>query len=100
MENKVVQLRVSLKGSRPLIWRRLVVPMKISMRKLRAVLNWTMGWTGGHLHLFEINGQNIGDKQWGELGDWLSDARIRLSDVVARLLAARGKGRKDHRCRS
>lgn len=49
------QLKVTLKGIRPPIWRRIVVPADIPMGDLHEVLQATMGWYGGHLHAFSTN---------------------------------------------
>ncbi len=55
------QLRIELRGIKPAIWRRIVVPSSIKLSKLHVVLLWTMGWQGGHLHVF-----TIGDTEYGE----------------------------------
>ncbi len=47
-----VRLKVSLRGSAPLIWRRIEVPADIQLDKLHAVLQAAVGWFNGHLHQF------------------------------------------------
>ena len=46
------QLRVALKGARPPIWRRFLVPPTITLESLHDVLQVVMGWHDGHLHMF------------------------------------------------
>jgi hypothetical protein len=48
----VYQLRVTLLGTRPPVWRRIVVPAKASAEFLHQVIQMSMGWTDSHLHQF------------------------------------------------
>lgn len=50
----VFQVRVSLVGVKPLIWRRLLVPKAVPLARLHAILQPTMGWTNSHLHQFRV----------------------------------------------
>ncbi|MCC7537454.1 MAG: plasmid pRiA4b ORF-3 family protein [Deltaproteobacteria bacterium] len=52
-----IQLRVSLRGIRPLIWRRLTVPSEFSLDELHTVLQLAFGWTNSHLFAFTIEGR-------------------------------------------
>jgi hypothetical protein len=54
--NLIYQLKVTLRGIRPPIWRRVLVPAKFSLHKLHQVIQLAMGWTDSHLHEFIING--------------------------------------------
>ncbi|MGH6638199.1 MAG: plasmid pRiA4b ORF-3 family protein [Polaromonas sp.] len=49
---KTFQLRVELRGVKPAVWRRIVVPTTIKLSRLHGVLLTAMGWQGGHLHEF------------------------------------------------
>lgn len=46
------QLKVTLAGSEPPIWRRLSVPGDANLGWLHAVLQVALGWTNSHLHQF------------------------------------------------
>ncbi len=46
------QLKISLKWSRPAIWRRVVVPSDLPLDRLHDVIQIAMGWTNSHLHQF------------------------------------------------
>ncbi len=48
----VYQLKVTLNGSKPPIWRRLLVPGDINLGNFHVVLQIVMGWTNSHLHQF------------------------------------------------
>jgi hypothetical protein len=55
-EKRVYQLKVALRGIRPPIWRRILVPHDIWLDELHRVLQIVMGWTDRHLHKFVIKG--------------------------------------------
>jgi hypothetical protein len=57
----IYQLRIELRGVKPAIWRRLLVPATIKLDRLHGVLLWTMGWAGGHLHEFMIGHDHYGE---------------------------------------
>ena len=51
---QVYQLKVRLLGISPMIWRRVLVPVSVTLRELHGVLQVAMGWEGIHLFLFDI----------------------------------------------
>jgi hypothetical protein len=61
----IYQLRIELLGVRPVIWRRILVPGSVKLHQLHAVLLWTMGWAGGHLHEFVIGQDHYGEPDPG-----------------------------------
>src|SRR3546814_6131087 len=52
---------IELRDSAPLIYRTILVPANITLRKLHVTLLWAMGWQGGHLHEFIINDLHYGE---------------------------------------
>ena len=50
----VWQLKISLYGAKPPIWRRVRVPAAMSLSDLHDVIQTAMGWTNSHLHQFEV----------------------------------------------
>ena len=50
----IVQLKVRLLGISPMIWRRVLVPISVSLRELHGILQVSMGWKGFHLYYFDI----------------------------------------------
>jgi hypothetical protein len=54
------QLKVELLDVRPIVWRRLIVPERITLPKLHQAFQTAFGWTDSHLHEFIINGRRYG----------------------------------------
>lgn len=54
----VYQLRITLKGTKPPIWRRVAVPADITLGRLHEVIQIVMGWTDSHLHQFILQDQS------------------------------------------
>lgn len=54
---RALQLKVTLAGSEPPIWRRLLVNEGVPFGYLHLVLQLAMGWTNSHLHHFEVDGR-------------------------------------------
>lgn len=59
----IYQIKVTLKDSKPPIWRRLLVPANITLYKLHQIIQVAMGWGDYHLHQFVIYGQYYGDPE-------------------------------------
>ena len=50
----VYQIKVTLEGSKQLIWRRLLVPGDITLGDLHNIIQTAFGWWDSHLHQFII----------------------------------------------
>jgi hypothetical protein len=50
----VFQVKITLKGSDPPIWRRLFVSSDTKLSRFHDIIQVVMGWTDSHLHLFKI----------------------------------------------
>ena len=83
-ESRVYQIKVTLDGIKPPIWRRLLVPGSVSLRKLHDLLQVALGWTDSHLHAFEVRGESYGipDPDFPEEGK--TDTRVHLDQVFRR----------------
>jgi hypothetical protein len=68
---KTYQLKIELEGIAPPIWRRVLVPGKISLGRLHAVIQMAMGWSDAHLHQFIVDRQIYSDPtlELNEFGD-------------------------------
>ncbi len=49
----VYQIKLSLRGAKPPIWRRLEVPADVSLARLHTAVQVAFGWQDRHLHVFE-----------------------------------------------
>lgn len=78
----VYQLKVSLRGIKPPIWRRVQVPGDITLAKLHRVLQVVMGWTNSHLHKFSIGGVDYAEPDPDGFLNFQSDRRARLNKVA------------------
>lgn len=57
----IYQIKVTLLGTSPPIWRRLLVPADLTLEQLHDVLQLAMGWEDCHLHDFRIGHQRFGE---------------------------------------
>jgi hypothetical protein len=82
-ESPVFQLKVTLKASKPPIWRRIQVRGSTTLPKLHTILQAVMGWYDYHLHEFRVGDTHYGvpDPEWGL--DIKNERRVKLSDIVA-----------------
>ena len=72
----VYQLKITLNGIKPPIWRR-VQTQDCTLDQLHRIIQTSLGWSDSHLHVFEIGGEQYGaPEQWDE-GDSRSAAAAR-----------------------
>ncbi|MCV6638980.1 plasmid pRiA4b ORF-3 family protein [Candidatus Albibeggiatoa sp. nov. NOAA] len=84
MSTQFLQLKISLKGAKPPIWRRVVVPDALTLFELHQVVIASMGWGGHHLHQFESGGVFYGnpeDDLFGD-GDIKEEKQYTLSELL------------------
>lgn len=60
LPQEIYQLKVTLRYTRPPIWRRLLVPAGVTLEVLHDVLQGAMGWYDSHLHEFRIGQKRFG----------------------------------------
>jgi hypothetical protein len=53
-------VKIALRGTDPLVWRRVLLPGAMTLGKLHAVVQAAMGWEDRHLHVFVIDGKSYG----------------------------------------
>jgi len=58
----VYQFKITLKGSKPPIWRRIQVPETYTFWDLHVAIQNAMGWGGGHLYAFEMRHPVTGER--------------------------------------
>lgn len=77
MEERAVQLKITLKNSKPPIWRRVLVLSSISFYELHYTIQLAMGWGNYHLYEFKIGNYRIGITE-----DDFDDPELVDSDVI------------------
>jgi Plasmid pRiA4b ORF-3-like protein len=75
----VFQLKFTLRDIAPPIWRRVLV-RDGTLGDLHCVIQVAMGWMGGHLHAFDVGGEQYGEPDI-EM-DTEDEEGIRLSEVL------------------
>ena len=58
---EVYAIKVTLLGTSPPVWRRILVPRDITLQNLHRTLQTVMGWTNSHLHQFVLRTQRFSD---------------------------------------
>ncbi len=85
-EAQIYQIKVTLEGSKPPIWRRLLVPGDVTLAQLHDIIQIAMGWEGYHLHQFIVGDTYYGEphpdyEPWLEMRD---ERRVRLHQIAPR----------------
>ena len=83
---KLYQFKITLKGIKPAIWRRIQVK-DCTLDKLHEHIQTAMGWTNSHLHQFEIGGVRYGDPEliyegWEDEEPPVNSLRTKVSKIV------------------
>jgi hypothetical protein len=81
--DQVVELKVSLAGFRPPIWRRVRLPVMATLGDLHDVIQVLFGWDGDHLHVFQAGRKQYSDPLM-DLDGTRDEEAIRLRDAMAR----------------
>jgi hypothetical protein len=85
MDSRMYRLKVTLRGSRPPIWRRVQVDAAVTLLELHQILQVVMGWTDSHLHQFRRGSRYYGqtDLEFGMERE--NERRVRLSEVLRKV---------------
>lgn len=83
---RAFQMKITLRGMKPPVWRRFFVPEDMTFNDLAKVLIRVMGWAGYHMAAFELpkSGMNIIAASWTdemELGE-RNGKTVKLSDFL------------------
>ena len=79
---KVYQIKVTLEGMRPPIWRRLEVLSDTTLDNLHLILQVVMGWDNYHLHEFTIGGIEYGHPDTDFDSEVEDEERVKLYQVA------------------
>ncbi len=87
---EVYAIKVTLLGTSPLVWRRILVPRDITLRQFHRTLQTVMGWTDSHLHQFVLPRQKFAEAGYRVGTKVANENRTRLGELIwtsgARLL--------------
>ena len=86
VEQLVYQIKVTLKGSKPPIWRRILVTEGTTLGRLHGILQAVMGWQDYHLHEFTVAGREYGisDPEYDIFDEPVADERrARLGQLLS-----------------
>ncbi|HWF82696.1 MAG TPA: plasmid pRiA4b ORF-3 family protein, partial [Streptosporangiaceae bacterium] len=79
--DQVAELKISLANCRPPIWRRIRLPVTVTLADLHEVIQVLFGWGGDHLHLFQA-GKKLYSDPFVRL-EYAGDERaVRVRDVL------------------
>jgi hypothetical protein len=76
-----LSLKITLRGARPPIWRRLIVADSMTLGQLHRAIQAAMGWQDSHMHAFEVDGQTFGART--PEGDFADENRKTLCSLRA-----------------
>jgi hypothetical protein len=78
--NSIISLKVTLHGTRPPVWRRLLMPGAMTLGDLHDAIQAAMGWHDCHLHAFDIDGRQYGDRR--TVDDVADENRLTLDGLL------------------
>lgn len=87
LETQIYQLKMTLLGSRPPIWRRMHVSSNISLAALHWAIQYAMGWTNSHMHHFKVGKTYYGVSYPDDFDDVTrtkDEKNFTLSDLVSK----------------
>src|SRR5207247_5449864 len=80
--NSVHQLKITLKGSKPPIWRRILVPSDTSLPRLHEIFQVVMGWENYHLHQFTVGEISYGEPDPDGMLDIRNERNVKLNRIA------------------
>jgi len=78
----ILQIKVTLIGVKPSVWRRLQVPGSLSLKDLHQVIQVAFGWTDSHLHQFIADGIFYGQPDPESGARAVSESSVRVGEVL------------------
>jgi len=78
----VYQIKITLKGSKPPIWRRIQVTSDTTLARLHRILQRVMGWEDYHLYQFVVGGMEYSDPRVLEEMEGEDAQRVALVTLV------------------
>jgi hypothetical protein len=79
--DQVAELKVSLAGARPPIWRRVQLPITATLGDLHEAIQVLFGWDGDHLHVFAVGKVQYADT-FVNLEGARDEEEVRVQDAL------------------
>jgi len=79
---EVYVVKVTLLGTSPRVWRRILVPRDITLHNLHRTLQTVMGWTDSHLHQFVLTRQRLPGSISGVGTKVTNENRTKLGELI------------------
>lgn len=80
MQDLIFQIQIVLKGSKPKIWRRILIPSNLYLADFHDVIQITMGWENSHMHHFVKEKIFYSAKM--EKDDWDMKSNIDYKEII------------------
>lgn len=80
---RLFQVHIALDGLTPPIWRRVLVPSSVTLRRMHGVIQAAMGWSNSHLHAFRQAGRTFGRPDPHGFMQIEDDSQFRLDHLIA-----------------
>jgi hypothetical protein len=81
MVGGVLSLKVTLDGTRPAVWRRLLMSSEMTLGDLHHAIQTAMGWENAHLHAFRVADRAYSDPEY-PLVEALDEEDVTLGRLV------------------
>ena len=98
--NQVYQFKITLRDSKPPIWRRIQVPETYSFWDLHVAIQDAMGWDDYHLHSFDMINPHNGYKESIGIPDddsmWSTDTKAGWKMKIADYFTLDGNDKADY----
>ena len=85
-KNTVYRLKITLVGLEPPVWRQVLVPGDVNLAGLHMVIQYVMGWSNCHLHMFHVGKTRYAPRtpDWDDVED---ERKVILRDIAPKAKA-------------
>ncbi len=81
MTAQIYQIHISLQGSKPKIWRRVLIKPDITLVDFHRIIQTVMGWSNSHLHQFEKGHDSYSPEEF-EVEDTQNSRKVKLNSLL------------------
>lgn len=76
----IYQLKITLKGAKPPIWRRVMVEESATLADLHNIIQYCFAWDDSHMHEFEVKHVSYAPKEF-EIDEAKNSAKVSLKQL-------------------